>query len=93
MRVIINWLGRGMATILALALIIMLWTYSPSVIIRVLDFNLGFVKWSCGLLPADYSAMVEAIVRLGFPIDKALLLPEATALVKAVIAVPRALLP
>lgn len=89
MRTLLNWLGRGVATILGVVLVIILWTYSPSAIIWLIDFNLILVKWSCGLLPVDYGAMVEAVIRLGFPIDKALLLSETTALVKAVLAVPK----
>lgn len=81
-----------MATILGVALVIALWTYSPSTIVHIIDFNHWLVKFICGLLPADYSATVEAVVRVGFPVDKALLLSEATALVKTVLATARGLL-
>jgi len=88
MYTIAKWLGRGISTIISIALIIVVWTKWPWIIVKVLDFNLAGVKLACGLLPADYGAMAEAAIRLGFSIDVALLLLGVNALIKGVFALP-----
>ena len=46
-----------LAIILGTALVLALWYHAAWVIVWLMDANLAFIKWGCGLLPKPYGAM------------------------------------
>jgi hypothetical protein len=87
-------LESGVAGLLAIVLILVLWYKASPTIVTILDFNLALVKFLCSLLGARYGPMIEVALRGGLGFDKVLLFSEAILLVKGLMfAAGRILLP
>lgn len=71
--------------VLGIALVVYAWYNLAPLVVNLLDFNLGMVKWACAFLPAPYGAMAESALRGALAADKALLFAEGTGLVKGVL--------
>lgn len=71
--------------VLGVALVVYAWYNLAPLVVNLLDFNLGMVKWACGFLPKPYGAMAESALRGALAADKALLFAEGTGLVKGVL--------
>ncbi len=63
------------------ALVLYVWYDYAGTIVTLMDFNLGVIKWVCGLMPAPYGAMAESALRGALAADKAMLFAEGTWLV------------
>ncbi len=75
---------RFILWILSIALVLVVWYNAAPLVIKLLDFNLQFIKICCTFLPPPYNAMSESALRGALGADKALLFAEGTVAVKMV---------
>jgi hypothetical protein len=67
---------KAIVTILAVALVLLVWYQASDIIVKLLDFNLFTIKYACAQVPAPYGAMAESALRGGLAADKAGLFVE-----------------
>lgn len=67
---------------LGMVLLVLLWWYTPAIIVSIMDTNLAWMALFCALFPPPWNAQIETALRMGLGADKALLFAESALAVR-----------